>query len=653
MQARVGRFTRAPEHAMIKRPSLPLRLPLLAILACFLAACGGAQVGSPSQSASSSFSLPSIFPDETVDEPYLPIDDGVPLSAKELAAFNSTGELDATLTAAQKREVELHFKFYVHTHRRTMERYLERSEAYLPYIRHILKSRGMPEEIASLAFVESGFNPNAVSRAGAGGMWQFMPFTGKKYGLLQDRWMDERRDPFKATEAAAEYLTVLHEMFGDWLLALAAYNAGEGKIQRALSGTEAGGFFEICERNEMLEGKAKLKPETMQYVPRLLAFTKIMRNLDDLGFVTPDPKKALSIAQVTVPAGVDLTAFAKGAGISWNDFTVLNPAYRRLISPPDRGSRAYVPLDRETQAVAWLERKEASLYAGWKDYKVRKGDTLGAISQKYGVSVALLRQVNGKKSNALKVGEWLLVPGSTRAARATLDKLPPELAAKAGTVETSYAKGAAHTIAKGDTLFALALAWGTTLDAVCEANDLEPKSTLRIGQVVYRPVPKPKGVSQTLAEAGSDAVRSFSVVGTAQAAGPAAAPAAVAAAPARSGAPASGGGCIVTVRSGDTLYGIARAHGVSVADLQTWNKLGSSKLSIGQKLRVSPGGVSVADAGGGTMSDAGGGKTVTIKSGDTLFAIAQANRTTVAALAKANNLSPNGTLRPGQTLRLP
>ena len=144
--------------------------------------------------------------------------------------------------------------------------------------------RWTPEDLAYLAIVESGYKPEAFSHAGAAGAWQFMPSTGKKYGLDQDKWTDERLDPYEATEAAASYLQKLYDDFGDWPTAIAAYNAGEGKMQRALEGSGSRNFFEVRERNETLPEKTRLREETKQYVPRFLAVTKIMRNLPQLGF---------------------------------------------------------------------------------------------------------------------------------------------------------------------------------------------------------------------------------------------------------------------------------------------------------------------------------------------------------------------------------
>ncbi len=640
---------------------LPVVRFLLLISCVFPLFAAGCATHGPSDSPRAGGGHFSIdAPEETVEAPYQPIDDGEPLTPAELAAFQSTGELDAALSAEEKHLVELHFKYFVHKNRRVMERFLKRSEPYLPYVRHVFTSRGLPEELAYLAYVESGFNPNAVSPAGAGGMWQFMPFTGKKYGLSQDRWIDERRDPYRATESAAAYLLKLHEYFGDWLLAVAAYNAGEGKIGKALSGTEASTFFEICRKNHLLDDKAQLRDETQQYVPRFLAVTKIMRNVKKLGFEEPDPKNALSVATLSVPPGVELAALARSANLSWEQFAGLNPAYRRSISPPGASSTAYVPHDREQPAKTWLANKNAGVYAGWSEHRVRKGDSLGTLASRAGVSTAVLRRVNGKSDNRLKVGEYLLVPGSVRAAKATLAKIAPDearsAAARAG---TGISKGV-HTIASGDTLYSLALRWDTTVDAICDLNDMEPGSKLRLGQKVRIPgtkhAPAASGPAEKTPEAepAPGPSRSLAMVSQAAAAPPRA-PASVPSRPA-----------YVTVKAGETLYSLSRTHGRSVADLCAANDFTpKTRLRVGQKIRLAPvpraaelqrpeSGRDLASRSPAREGAAPAkGRFAVVQSGDTLDSLARHNKVSVNSLARLNGLNPRTPLKTGQLIRLP
>ena len=487
-----------------------------------------------------------------VSAPDLPDDDGIPFSPEERAAFTSTGELDAHLRPDEKRLVELHFKSFVHKNRNTFERYLQRSEPYLPYVRQAFTSRGIPEEMAYLAYVESGFNPNAVSRAGAGGIWQFMPATGKKYGLRRNHWIDERRDPFKATHAAVEHLRHLYETFNDWHLAIAAYNAGEGKIRRALAGVEAKTFFDICRDNAKLDGKNRLKDETMQYVPRFLAVTKIMRNLKTLGFTPPDPAGGFLVAEISVPGGADLRSLAASTGMGWEKFAVLNLGYRRKASPSGLQTTAYVPLEQKTQALAWLQQREARIYAGWKEYTVRRGDTLAALGKRQGASVALLQQVNNLDSSPLKPGAVILTPASPAIARATAAALPAESSGASRSMPPKSGFSGIHQVHAGDTLYALANLWGVSVDAVRRLNNLSAADPLRIGQILYIP-----GTARMLART---------------------APLPAAAQPA-----------MLTVKAGDTLYAIARANNMSVNQLCALNSMEPDEvLSIGRRLRLAP-----------------------------------------------------------------
>lgn len=468
-------------------------------------------------------------PLEIVEVPELPADDGIPLGAAERIALHSTGYLDANLSPEEKRLVERHFKYYLHKQRPTFERYVQRSEEYLPYVRQIFLEKGVPEEIVFLAIVESGFNSRAVSRAGATGMWQFMRFTGQRYGLAQNAWLDERRDPYKATVAAADYLLKLYEMFEDWHLAIAAYNAGEGKISRAISHTGATSFFELCDLNHKIPTrKAQLRIETQQYVPRLLAVTKIMRNLEILGFTAPDENKSAKVAPVEIGPGTDLGSLARNSGVSWEEFKNMNPAYRRTISPPNAPSTAYVPMESTQRALAWISKAESARFAGWQQYRVRKGDSLYAISNRHGVPAEVIRQANSLKGNFLREGVVLLVPGS-RPTQTAVVKKPATIAAKQKQV---VAPGSGtYTVKRGDSLYSIAQAHGISVSSLQKANNMTTRQTMLMpGQKLGIPVQN-----------------------------------------ASSAAPSGGGSTVV--RKGDTLYGIAMRNNTSVDALLRLNGL--------------------------------------------------------------------------------
>jgi membrane-bound lytic murein transglycosylase D len=460
--------------------------------------------------------------------------------------------------------VELHFKFFMHERRGTFERFMIRSSRFLPHIKKVFTDRGIPEEIAYLCMVESGGNPNARSHAGAVGLWQFIPGTGRRYGLIQNAWIDERRDPYKATYAASDYLLKLYGDFGDWHLAVAAYNAGEGKIGRAVRGTGAKDFFELCRLDGCLEERARLKEETRDYVPRLIAFAKIMRNLDRLGFSKPTPDMAWNLSPLTVPPGTNLTALATHTGLNWEEFSGMNPAFRRTSSPPNMQSTAYVPPGRLTDAVNFTASREARAAPDGRDYTINKGDTLASIAKRHKASVAAIREANGF-DQLPSIGTVIIVPGrGPSPARAEEGAPGGNSAARSGVTH--------YTVQRGDTPFAIALKFGITIDALCEANNLNrAKPVIKVGQ--------------KLSVQGTRASGKTSPSGPGVRPSPASAPSA--APTASSGTAAQTATRSVSVQAGDTLFSIAAQNGISVSALQKANKLGSgTTLKVGQKLLI-------------------------------------------------------------------
>ncbi len=590
-------------------------------------------IGCAGKSTSDSDQLAKFTPDEEeLMEFYTPRDDGRPLTPDELHAFKTIGDLDRELTVEESNIVELHFKSYVHDNRKTMQRIIDRSGRFLPYIEKIFSQRGMPADLFAVAMAESGGNPLAYSRAGAAGLWQFMPYTGRKFGLTQNSWIDERRDPFKATGAAADYLLKLYGDFNDWPIAIAAYNAGEGKMGRAIKASGGKTFFEVCELGDTMDRKTRLRQETTDYVPRIIAFTKIMRNLERLGFQKPRPESVYNLAPINIPPGTNLSAFARSLNLTWDEFSSMNPAYRRTASPPNMETTAYILPEQMSIALNWLSEPESRQYADWRDYTVRRGDTLGRIAKRHGVSQSAIREANGF-TNLPKSGAVILIPG-----RGKGDPVMPARVDKSVPGGRSTGK---YVVKPGDTLFSLAQAWGTDVNSIRLANRMGKSSSLRIGERLSVPNNSkrvPKQVNTTPRDLGKRNV--------------------------------GGESSVYTVRSGDTLSGIARDTGVSAQNICRINGIQSnSVLKVGQKLSLMEGAApakgkassaqksQAKTSSAKTSSKAGSsdssGKMVTVKSGDTLFSIARNNRTSVDKLRKRNNLGTKSTIRPGQKLYLP
>lgn len=494
-------------------------------------------------------------------------EDTQPLTPAELAALKSTGQIDRNVPASAMPAVTAQYKHFLHKGRRTMEVFSQRSGNYLGYARRVFRSRGMPEELAYLAIVESGYRADAQSRAGAAGAWQFMPYTGMKYGLAQDWWMDERLDPYKATEAAADYLQKLYGDFRDWPTAIAAYNAGEGKMRRAKEGTGARNFYEVCERNARLDDKAQLRPETLQYVPRFVAISKIMRNLGPLGFAPVNHDAMPQVERLTVRPGTDLMALSKAAGMRWPDFQAANRHHLQAVSSTERSTFVYVPRAQVGQAQAFLQRSGGT-YANWRPAKVTtSADSWDKIARRSGVSVAQLRAANGGKNKIFR-GDTVLVPRSANmseravASAGKRDSAPaPASTARAGRGGSrDTVSGGVHVLASGETLYGVARKYGVSVGDLQAANDIDNPGKIRVGQKLRIPGSEPQPV-RTVAQAGKN--------------------------PSGKLGKGKRGAATYTVKANDSLWNIARRHNVSVDDLKRWNDVDERSLRVGDTLVVS------------------------------------------------------------------
>ena len=302
--------------------------------------------------------------------------------------------------------------------------WLNRSSNYLGMIRGTLRTHGLPEDLAFTAMIESGFNPLAVSHAGAKGLWQFMADTGRRYGLRVDQWVDERLDPEKSTVAAASYLRDLYGMFGSWHLAQAAYNAGEMTVTRAIMATGSTDFWTLA-RSRFL------KRETKEFVPQIQAATVIGRDPARFGF-EPAEAAELTAERVTVPPSTDLRRLSAASGIPSETLRSLNPVLVRGVTPPGASYELKVPAGSRASVVSAIARKERVQVAavtkpsgsGRKPtpavsaksvgmagvHVVRPRDTVSTIAKQYGVSVSDVLRWNGlSKQDSIRPGDRLLI----------------------------------------------------------------------------------------------------------------------------------------------------------------------------------------------------------------------------------------------------
>jgi membrane-bound lytic murein transglycosylase D len=368
-------------------------------------------------------------------------------------------------------KVTAYVDYFSGPHKEKFTASLVRSGRYVEMARRAFDEAGLPKDLVYMAHVESAFKPRAYSRAKAKGMFQFIAATGRRYGLHADNWVDERSDPEKSARAAAAYLSDLHAEFGDWYLALAAYNAGEGKIRRAIARTGSTDFWTIARTSA-------IRTETKNYVPAILAATLISKDPSAYGFeFTPDPPLAFDV--VHVRGGVDLTALAKGAGLDPETIRDLNPEFRRGSTPPGKTTPVRVPPGMGDATLAAADKVPAIRVADSSRHVVRKGDTLGAISKRYGVSVASIQRANKLGSRTtLKVGRVLTIPvsGSVASWPADSDESP-----RTGSAPIAY------RVRSGDTLSSIARRHGTTATAIASASGIGVNRTLRVGDVLRIP----------------------------------------------------------------------------------------------------------------------------------------------------------------------
>ena len=296
-----------------------------------------------------------------------------------------------------------------------VQRMIERSRLYLFHIVEEVERRGMPTEIALLPMIESAYNPSANSHMRAAGMWQFIPSTGRKYGLQQTWWYDGRRDVLAATRAALDYLQFLHDSFGDWELALAAYNCGEGNVQRAIDQNRR-------KRKPTDYLSLKLPKETRNYLPKLQAVKNIIADPSVLRFeLEPIPDRPY-FAVVEAPPHIDVAMAAKLADMPVEEFLSLNPGHRRPVITPVGNRQLLVPVDKANLFQANLESNDQPLVS-WQTYQLKKGEKLDHVAAKFDIGVQRLKEVNGLTGRKrVRPGQMLLVPLEGDGEQSNLDE---------------------------------------------------------------------------------------------------------------------------------------------------------------------------------------------------------------------------------------
>ena len=425
-----------------------------------------------------------------------------------------------------------------------IKRMMERSQKYLYFIVGEVEKRGMPTEIALLPMIESAFNPQAYSTSRAAGIWQFIPSTGKDFGLEQNFWKDNRRNVTAATGAALNYLQKLHGMFGSWELALAAYNAGEGTVQRAIN------------RNKKLGlptdyASLNLPAETQHYVPKLQAIKNIMTNPQEFGLDIAPINNTPYFAKVTAPDRIDAKLAASLAGITMEEFNALNPEHKRPILGFAAGTHdILLPINSVATFNTNLSGYTKPLVS-WQTYQAKRGENIGQVAQKFGMNVGELREVNQLSSKTkLKNNMPLLVSNNDGA-----DNIEPNNANFNDNFESVSAEqpsvnqsNALHVVKKRETLNTIAKKYGVTVTALKSENNIKINK-LKLGQRLEIPAKKTTLTRNTRTNT-TNSTRNY------------------------------------LVKRGDTLAEIAVKFDVTSAEIKRWNKLKNSTLKPGRKLII-------------------------------------------------------------------
>lgn len=418
--------------------------------------------------------------------------------------------------------------------RRHLDSTLRRAEPYLWHLVQEVEARGLPVEIALLPAIESAYNPYAYSPSHALGLWQFLPGTGQRFGLRRNWWYDGRRDVTESTRAALEYLTYLHGLFGDWLLALAAYNSGEGRVQQAQQNNRARGlatdFWSLS-----------LPAETRSYVPRLLGLAELLANPQRYDYQPQPLADGPQFEMVELPGQVELELAAKLIDLDPATLQQLNPGFSRWATDPQGPHRLLVPHGRGGKLRTTIAGLQTGELVRWHHYVVDTNDNLDSIAHRYGVKTALLKEVNGLSDKAVRTGATLRIPRAF-ARDVPLSKNEQTLARDSTT----------YVIQPGDSLSRIAARRGVRVKDLLRWNNLATSATLRPGR---------KLILQT----GGETVLQVSH---------------------RESAPAQKQ-AFHWVRQGESLSTIAQRFKVSVSDLQRWNRLATRhQIRAGQRLKV-------------------------------------------------------------------
>jgi len=445
------------------------------------------------------------------------------------------------LPSVMNAKVEAELKWYAR-HPDYLDRVFVRAQRYMPYIADEIEQRGLPLELALLPIVESAYDPFAYSHGRAAGLWQIIPGTARRFGIRQNWWYDGRRDLVDSTRGALDYLAYLHEITdGDWLLAVASYNSGEGNVLKAVRRNKA--------RSKPTDfWNLSLPRETESYVPKLLALVEIVRDPAAYGLTLPEVVHEPQFEVTDVGSQIDLALAAELAGADLDELYAYNPGYNRWATDPAGPHRLVIPLDYAETFDAALADVPESERVRWKRHKIRSGEAISQIAEQYHTTIAEIREANNLRGNTIRAGSYLMIPVATK----PLSEYGQSADARREAKQNRQRAGNRidHVVKPGESFWSIGQKYGVGTRNLAAWNGMAPRDTLSVGQklVIWtdRSVP-------TAAAGGKGLTRKLNY----------------------------------TVRNGDSLYLIASRFRVTINDLVRWNNIDKNKiLRPGQKLTM-------------------------------------------------------------------